>query len=283
MIRAPVMPNGCPTAMAPPWTFRRSGSTPSCRAEGSTCAAKASLTSTRSMSSMPSPARARACRLASTGPRPITSGESPLTPVDTIRASGARPSSSASVSLMTTRAAAPSLRAQQFPAVTVPSGRNTGSRPASESTVTPARGPSSRATTVPSGRSTGVISRSQNPLASASWARCWLRAANSSCSSRVIPHSSATFSAVWPIATYTSGRPPTARGSAQRSPPAASVSLRAIASASRGLRRSSPGMWSLVPRVERLTASTPAETNTSPSPALIAWKAIRVDWRLDAQ
>ena len=44
-----------------------------------------------------------------------------------MRASGLRPSSLARVSLMTITAAAPSLSAQQLPAVTTPSGRNTGS------------------------------------------------------------------------------------------------------------------------------------------------------------
>ena len=36
------------------------------------------------------------------------------------------------------------------------------------------------------------------------------------------------------------------------------------------------GMWSEVPLAKRETVSTPAEMNTSPSPALMAWKAIRV-------
>ena len=35
------------------------------------------------------------------------------------------------------------------------------------------------------------------------------------------------------------------------------------------------GMWSDVPNWKRETASTPAEMKTSPSPALIAWNAIR--------
>ena len=56
----------------------------------------------------------------------MISGERPVTPVETIRASGVRPSSLALVSDMMTTAAAPSLRAQQLPAVTTPSGRNTG-------------------------------------------------------------------------------------------------------------------------------------------------------------
>ena len=101
---------------------------------------------------------------------------------------------------MTTTAAAPSLSGQALPAVTVPSGRNTGLSAAIPSTVTPGRGPSSRDTTVPSGAVTGVISRSKNPLAMAFSARFCERAPNSSCSCRLTPFSWATFSAVWPIA-----------------------------------------------------------------------------------
>ena len=120
--------------------------------------------------------------------------------METIRASGVMPSSAALVSLITTTAAAPSLSGQQLPAVTVPSGRNTGCSVATFSSVVPARGPSSAATTVPSGSVTGVMSRCQNPSASAFSARFCDRTPNSSCSARVTPRSSATFSAVWPIA-----------------------------------------------------------------------------------
>ena len=121
-------------------------------------------------------------------------------PEDTIRASGVMPSSAALTSLITTTAAAPSLSGQQLPAVTVPFGRNTGCRAATLSIVVPGRGPSSAATTVPSGSVTGVISRGQKPLAMAFSARFCERTPNSSCCSRVMPRSSATFSAVWPIA-----------------------------------------------------------------------------------
>ena len=47
------------------------------------------------------------------------------------------------MSLITTTAAAPSLSGQALPAVTLPSGRNTGFSSASFSTVVPGRGPSS--------------------------------------------------------------------------------------------------------------------------------------------
>ncbi|MEI2686616.1 MAG: hypothetical protein V9G14_10455 [Cypionkella sp.] len=80
-----------------------------------------------------------------------------------MRANGVIPSSLALVSLITMTAAAPSLRGQALPAVTVPSGRNAGLRPERPSRVVPGRMPSSVLTTVPSGRVTGMISSAQNP------------------------------------------------------------------------------------------------------------------------
>ena len=74
------------------------------------------------------------------------------------------PSSFARVSLITMTAAAPSFSGHALPAVTVPSGRNTGLRPASFSAVVSGRGPSSLLMTVPSGSVTGVISRSKKPF-----------------------------------------------------------------------------------------------------------------------
>ena len=56
----------------------------------------------------------------------MISGDSPDTPVATMRASGVSPNALALVSDMITTAAAPSLSGQALPAVTVPSGRNTG-------------------------------------------------------------------------------------------------------------------------------------------------------------
>ncbi len=130
----------------------------------------------------------------------MISGDRPVTPVDTTRASGVRPSSRAFVSDMITTAAAPSLSGQQLPAVIRPSGRKTGFSPDTPSSVTPARGPSSFDTTVPSGSVTGVMSLAQKPSAMAFSARFCDRTPNSSISSRVTPLSRARFSAVWPIA-----------------------------------------------------------------------------------
>ena len=61
-MRAPDMPRGCPTAMAPPLTLTLAGSRPSSRVEAIPTAANASLISTRSRSvgSMPSLAQALA-------------------------------------------------------------------------------------------------------------------------------------------------------------------------------------------------------------------------------
>ena len=58
MMRAPVCPKGCPRAIAPPLTFSLSQLMPKCFADGMTCAANASLISTRSMSSIVMLARA---------------------------------------------------------------------------------------------------------------------------------------------------------------------------------------------------------------------------------
>ena len=75
---------------------------------------------------MPTPALPSAFFTASIGPSPMISGDSPDTPVATMRANGVRPSSRAFTSLMMTTAAAPSFSGQAFPAVTVPLGRKTG-------------------------------------------------------------------------------------------------------------------------------------------------------------
>ena len=67
----------------------------------------------------------------------MISGFRPVTPDATMRASGVMPSSRARVSLITMTAAAPSFSGQALPAVTSPSGRNTGFSCASFSTVVP--------------------------------------------------------------------------------------------------------------------------------------------------
>ncbi len=73
-----------------------------------------------------------------------------------------------------------------------------------------------------------------------------------------------------------SGRP--GWGSQLAAPLAASAE-RACASANSGLA----GPLSDMPFMNRLTVSTPAATNTSPSPALMACAAIRMAWSEDEQ
>ena len=140
--------------MAPPFGLSwRSMSMPRCLADGSTWAANASLISTWSMSSIVRPARASAWR------RRLDRAEAHDLRVQRRHArrhdAGQRRDArapTARVSDITTTAAAPSLSGQALPAVTLPSGRNTGCSVASFSTVVPARGPSSSVTTAPDGR-----------------------------------------------------------------------------------------------------------------------------------
>ena len=80
------------------------------------------------------------------------------------------------------------------------------------------------------------------------------------------------------MARYTSGSRPSSRGSVQVALVRATSALRAAASANRGFWASA----SLPPAPAKLvyceTHSTPPTRKVSPSPALIAWKAIRIVW-----
>src|SRR5262249_9110891 len=77
--RVPVTPSGWPSAIAPPLTFTFDLSIPSSRMQYSACAAKASLSSKRSMSFTSSLFFARSFRTAGTGPMPMISGGTPAT------------------------------------------------------------------------------------------------------------------------------------------------------------------------------------------------------------
>src|SRR3989442_15695100 len=101
--------------------------------------ANASLSYTRSIWSIVSPARLSALCVAGTGPSPMQLGSTPATAVATTRASGCdRPA-------VRRRAAAPSLIPLELAAVTVPSGANAGLSLATASGVVPGRGDSSLA------------------------------------------------------------------------------------------------------------------------------------------
>lgn len=111
-------------------------------------------------------------------------------PGEPISAIHGMPRRSASSWLMMTSAHAPSEMGEELPAVTVPSARKAGRRPAREPAVVPGRTDSSLSTmTDPprgSGTDTGMISSARRPD---SWAPAALwceRAANSSCAWRLI-------------------------------------------------------------------------------------------------
>src|SRR5262245_20461343 len=77
--RAPLIPSGWPSAMAPPFGFTCSASSgsPRSRSTARAWAANASLSSTTSSRPTSSPARARSLRVAGTGPITITRGGTP--------------------------------------------------------------------------------------------------------------------------------------------------------------------------------------------------------------
>ena len=90
---------------------------PRSRSDGSTCAANASLNSTRSIWSAVMPAWRNAFLLDGIGPRPMTCGFTPATPMPTMRASGSSRSSRAFSSLMSSATEMPSLVGHELPAV----------------------------------------------------------------------------------------------------------------------------------------------------------------------
>src|SRR6266511_3208724 len=121
---------------------------------------------------------------------------------DAMRASGVTPRRLASDAFMTTNAAAPSLRPDALPAVTVPSLEKAGLSWDTASSVVPGRICSSRSITISplrDGTVTGAISSLKRPDFWAASALFWEATANLSCSSRLICHFCATFSAVVPM------------------------------------------------------------------------------------
>ena len=115
----------------------------------------------------------------------MIAGSTPATPVATTRASGSAPSSSTPSSEATSKQAAPSLRVEALPAVTVPPSRKTGRRPASFSGEASGAGPlvgiDGDRLARPFGASIGTISSAKRPRSAAATARWWLRSAKASC------------------------------------------------------------------------------------------------------
>ena len=192
--RAPEQPSGWPSAIAPPLTLSRSSSIPSSPALASTWEANASFSSISSISlELQAGGVERPAGSPAPGRSPCRRGRPRRRPIETTRASGSRPSSAAVSSLAITRQAAPSLRVEALPAVTVPPSRKTGFSFASFSSEVSARGPSSSLTVTGSsprrrgGASTGRSPRRSAPPRVAATARWWLCRAKRSCSSRLIP------------------------------------------------------------------------------------------------
>ena len=75
----PVQPSGCPSAIAPPFTFTISGFSPNSFITATACDANASFNSICSMSSNFNPTYFSAIGTASTGPIPICFGSTPAT------------------------------------------------------------------------------------------------------------------------------------------------------------------------------------------------------------
>ena len=85
MIRAPLIPRGCPSAIAPPFglTFSLSSGKPNSRVTASACAAKASFNSKRSMFFTERFNLRKSFRIAGIGPMPISLGSTPAVAVAT--------------------------------------------------------------------------------------------------------------------------------------------------------------------------------------------------------
>src|SRR5690606_7439328 len=166
-------PSGWPIAMAPPLTFTRSrsiGGRPS--SVDRTIAAKASLTSHRSMSVWRSPARSSSFATAGTGATLNRSGSTATVALPRTRPSGATPSRSATSLVPTRAASAPSLIGEELPAVTATPGRSP--RPWPDAAPPPRRARTScrrrsrrSGPTRPSARSSGCSARCTAPGAPA--------------------------------------------------------------------------------------------------------------------
>ncbi|MCY1229665.1 hypothetical protein D9M72_420380 [compost metagenome] len=130
---------------------------------------------------------------------PMISGSQPAEAPSMMRARGVRPSFRMAASDATMMAEAPSFSVEELPAVTIEPPLTTGRSPASTSMVVPARGPSSVSTTVSPLRVftvTGTISSLNRPAAMAASERSWERTAKASASSREMPSTRPTSSAV---------------------------------------------------------------------------------------
>src|SRR5580658_8577132 len=156
-MRPPVAPMGWPRLMPEPFTLSRSRSSqPQPLSTASTWGAKASFSSTRSMSSQESPVRSKRRFTAGTGPMPMREGSQPAAAQPTSQPIGSRPSSASLSSATTRQAAAASFCWLALPAVTTPPFSMAFSLPRL-SGVASARTPSSLSKMIGSPRRRGAL------------------------------------------------------------------------------------------------------------------------------
>ncbi len=188
-MRAPEQPIGCPSAIDPPRTLTRAGSSSSAREHASACAANASLSSNRSHVGHAQPGPLKELLHGRDRPLPpMRLGSTPAVAVAITRARRRRAGGLHGVARGEQGAAAPSLRGTSCPLVTVPPSRKAGLSFDSASSEASARTPSSRSNrTGPPffwGTSHGDHLVGEAPDSQASVARSWERSANRSCVAR---------------------------------------------------------------------------------------------------
>ena len=113
----PVAPSGCPSAIAPPFTFTFAGSMPVSRIVLSGTVANASLISTRSMSPIVMPAFFSTFGTAVDGAVSMITGSLAVVAVARMRARGRRPCAFAYSGDASSTALAPSTMPDELPAV----------------------------------------------------------------------------------------------------------------------------------------------------------------------
>ena len=243
--------------------------------------AKASFSSKAPTSASFTPLRARTFCVAGTGPMPMISGGTPAEAPSTIRARAVRPYSRMARSDATMMAEAPSFSVLELPAVTMPPDRTTGRSLASTSAVVPSRGPSSVSTTVSPLRPrtvTGTISSLKCPAAMAASAFSWDRTANASASSREMPSTAASSSAVsgmeYVILPSRESSPEAKRSFTKRQP-------MEVSKVSPGLAKALVGFS--VTQGARLMDSVPPAMTMSAAPALIMCEAMMMADSPEAQ
>mmetsp|Transcript_86937 Transcript_86937/g.106621 ORF Transcript_86937/g.106621 Transcript_86937/m.106621 type:complete len:214 (-) Transcript_86937:37-678(-) len=148
VILAPVIPNGCPIAIAPPFTLTLSIVNPNFLTQYTACDANASFISNKSISLISYPVCFNTFGIANAGPIPITSGGTPDTANPINLPIIGNPNSFALLRFIINTAAAPSLTCDELPAVVVPPFLNTALNLPNDFIFVPALGPSSSITVI---------------------------------------------------------------------------------------------------------------------------------------